>query len=133
VAEAILGQSTITASQLASQMLLAIKSRGGGILTKARLLEHVTEEANRWTKAGLYVDPRLLTREEQVRRLDEYVEYCLRSGELIAREAGGFWVPRAPERVSANYANPGGAINYINNELTSLTRLLRNVTLNNTS
>ena len=120
VAQAILAQSTITASQLASQLLLSIRSAGGGTITLRHLQEFVAEEANRWAKTGLYVDPRLLVKEQRAARMEEYVEYCVRSGELVPRRDGSYWVPTSPVRTSREWSNDQGAVNYTNNELTSL-------------
>jgi len=124
VSEAILAQSTITASQLASQLLLSIRSQGGGIVSRSHITDYVSAEAERWAKAGLYVDPRLLDRKERDIRMAEYVEYCLRSGELLPRGNDFYWVPRSAEHAAPSWANPEGAIIYTNNELTSVSRLL---------
>ncbi|MCL4464673.1 MAG: hypothetical protein M1389_01330, partial [Chloroflexi bacterium] len=126
IAEAILAQSTITGSQLASELVLSVRSQGGGALSGARLIEHVAEQANRWSRAGLFVDPRLLNG-ELGQRMEQYAEYCVRSGELVARGPDYYWVRRRTEQPSPSWTNPSGAVSYTNNELTSLRRLLGGV------
>lgn len=128
VTKAILAQSTITVSQLASQLVLAVQSRGGGVLLRARLLEHVAAEAHSWAKVGLYLDPRLLTKADLERRVDEYVEYCLRSGDLIAQGNETYWVPPSDDESSADWAAKG-ALHYSRNELASLIGLFRSYAL----
>ena len=124
VTQAILAQSTITISQLASQFILGERSRGGGYLSRAQLLEHVALEARRWAEAGLYVDPRLLTSEGLNRRMDGYLEYCLRSGDLIHQGGESYWMPPPGDQPSPGWADPKGALHYTRNELASLTFLL---------
>lgn len=126
VAKAIWAQSTITASQLASQLLSSVRSCGGTVVTEAELFQYVTDEAERWAEDGLYVDPRLLVKEERERRMREYVAHCIDSGELTPRTMGRYSL-RSPngEPDPAWWGDPRGQINYINNEFTTLTRMVR--------
>jgi len=125
VARAIWAQSTITASQLASQLLASVRSRGGHMITESELLQHVADEAERWSEAGLYVDPRLLVRKEREKRMSEYIEHCVRSGELIPRTMGRFALRKQDGRPApAWWGDPRGQISYINNEFATLTRMI---------
>ncbi len=123
VAKAILAQSTITASQLGSQLLSVVGNHGGGAVSWEELLKYVAEEAERWAAAGFYVDPRLLIEDQREKRMEEYVEHCLRCGELAPRSPGRYNVRPVPDRPVTGWGNPGEQINYINNELTSVARL----------
>lgn len=126
VAKAIWAQSTITASQLASQMLSTIRNRGGYTVREGELLQYVAGEAERWAEDGLYVDPRLLLREERKKRMAEYIEHCVGSGELIPRTMGRYSLRSSNgEPDPAWWGDPRGQINYINNEFTTLTRMVR--------
>jgi len=124
VADAILGQVTITASHLASQVLLASQSKGEGVLTRTELLSGVENEARRWSEAGVHVDPRLLTHAELSRRMDEYIGYCLKSGTLIACGEDRYSIPEPAEKPRIHWTNPKGAASYVANELTSLSCLI---------
>ena len=124
VAEAILAQTTITGSQLASKLLAAARTSRGATVTKTELDEYVAVEASRWAGRGLYVDPRLLSRKDRRVRLAEYVEYCLRSGELVALGGERYWVPPSKDEILPSWAHPAGAIDYLNNELASLSHVL---------
>ncbi len=126
VARAIWAQSTITASQLASQLLSTIRNQGGTTVTEAELLQYVADEAERWAEDSLYVDPRLLVKEEREKRMAEYIEHCVGSGELIPRTMGRYSL-RSPDGkpYPAWWGDPKGQINYINNEITTLTRMVR--------
>jgi 1-acyl-sn-glycerol-3-phosphate acyltransferase len=126
VAKAIWAQSTITASQLASQLLSIIRNRGGHTVTEAELVQYVAEEAQRWAVDGLYVDPRLLVTSEREKRMAEYIEHCVQSGELIPRTMGRYALRSPNGKPSpAWWGDPQGQINYINNEFTTLTRMVR--------
>jgi len=133
VMEAILAQSTITASQLASQYLRSVQSRGGDRVSEEELLEYVSREAHKWAEAGLYVDPRLLSAQECEERVLTYLEYCLRSGELVPDGRACYRASRWTQQAPASWAAPGGAINYVNNELTSLAILRGDCLRENTS
>lgn len=124
VVEAILAQSTITASQLASQLLLGVRATGGGLITRGQLMEYVSSQAERWSKTGLYLDPRLLEHGRLEERLEDYLQYCLASGELASRDRDGFRVQPSSGR-PLDGISPSGALSYINNELTSLSWVLR--------
>lgn len=124
VGEAILAESTITASQLASQLLLEIRSRGGGVLSRRRLRDYVADEAKVWSKARLFVDPRLLNSRDLDRRMDEYIDYCCRSGELLSNGDDFYRVPAPGRSAPPAWAKPEGAISYTNNELASVSRAL---------
>ncbi len=122
VEEAILAESTITASQLASQLLMEIRSRGGGVLGWSQLVDYVADEAKRWSKAGLFVDPRLLNSGDLDHRMDEYIDYCCGSGELLPQGDGLYRVPVPGRSAPPAWAKPEGAISYTNNELASVSR-----------
>lgn len=122
VAEAILAQLTVTASQLASRLLLAARSRGE-IVTASQVLDHVALEASRCTEAGAYVDPRLLADSARSKRVYQYLEYCVKSGTLVSCGRGRYRVRNGIDRPRATWSNPEGVIDYLNNELSSLTRL----------
>ncbi len=126
VAKAIWAQSTITASQLASQLLATIRNRGGTTTTESELLQYVASEAERWSEEGLYVDPRLLAKPEREKRMQDYIEHCVRSGELTPRTMGRYSLRSLDGKPDlAWWGDPEGQINYINNEFTTLTRMVR--------
>ncbi|HEX2986835.1 MAG TPA: hypothetical protein VHS06_01505, partial [Chloroflexota bacterium] len=124
VAEAILAQSTITASQLASRLLLKVSAVGGDLISREQLIEYVMSEAERWGRTGVHLDPRLTERGRLEERLEDYLEYCLGSGELVFRDRDGFLIQASPER-PVNGSNGNGVLCYIDNELTSLADGLR--------
>ncbi len=121
VAEAILAQNTVTASQLASKRLLNLRP-DGGVLTAHELVEYVAAEARRCVKAGLFVDPRLLDAPRCERRIGEYLDYCLRVGTLTALDERTYRIANFRIATNDRYT-PYGVIDYLNNEFASLTRL----------
>lgn len=121
VSKATLSRATVTASQLASRLVLTLRAEGGGTIDAAGLYKYVRAEARKCAANGAYVDPRLLVTEECKRRMILYIDYCLRAGTLVKHASERYGV-RNPASESATHW-PDGGPDYANNELASLTRL----------
>jgi hypothetical protein len=116
VAKAIVTQLTVTASQLASQILLSFHANGGRF-TAAELVERVGFEAQCRVDAGVRVDPRLLNNRELAKRMRRYFKYCLRKRMLVQTAKGAFEVHHGLEKPFVFWSI--GVMDYINNELAS--------------
>jgi 1-acyl-sn-glycerol-3-phosphate acyltransferase len=123
VTEMMLARSTLTASQLASKWLLAVRERGGHYVTRTELEDHTRREAERLSAQGMHVDPRLLAPAARSQRIVEYLEYCRRARTLLPRGRGRYLVPRGIETPAPTWTHPQSALKYVNNELLSLASL----------
>ena len=120
VAKAIRARLTVTASQLASRILLSFRSKGGSFMA-ADLVERVGIEAQHCAEAGAHVDPRLLNNRELTKRMSQYLKYCLRSGMLVKNVNGTYSLHDGLKKPFVHCSI--GVMDYINNELASHTHL----------
>ncbi len=122
VARAIRALTTVTVSQLATRHLLeAVGPAGGGSVTAAELEACVAEQALRWRRRGLQVDPRAFDERERRRRVHGYLQYCVRHGALVRRR-GDVFVAGAGSR--RGHGGPGEAhfLRYAHNEFDGIAR-----------
>ncbi len=121
VLEAILAQSTVTTSQLATELLRAARMRNAA-LGIADLTSYVAAQAQRCVAAGVRVDPRLIDSRWREARIRDYVAYCLAAGMLTAVDGDAFHV-NSGGYSPASWSNPGGVIDYVHNEVASAARV----------
>lgn len=122
VAAAIAVQWTVTASHLASRLLITARARGASV-TAAELVDYVGVEAQRCADAGIIVDPRLLEPRARGKRIRGYLAYGLRAGVIESCGAGRCRAGQSLENPRPNWTERHGAIDYLNNELSSFMRL----------
>lgn len=72
----------VTCSQLAAHRLLCLAQGGRHRLCGSELRQFIATAAGACNAAGLYVDPRLRERTQCNRRVDGWLQYCLRRGLL---------------------------------------------------
>jgi 1-acyl-sn-glycerol-3-phosphate acyltransferase len=116
VAKAIVTQLTVTASQLASQLLWSFRANGGRF-SATELLERVGLEAQRCADAGVRVDPRLLNKRQLAKRIKQYLKYCVRKRMLVQTTRGAYHLQHELEKPFVFWSV--GVMDYINNELAS--------------
>ncbi len=122
VAAAIAAQWTVTASHLASRLLMTARDRGASV-TSDELITYVGVEARRCAAAGVIVDPLLLDLRTCRKRIRGYLAYGLRSGVIETCGVGRYCAGQSLETPRPNWTERDGAIDYLNNELSSFMRL----------
>jgi 1-acyl-sn-glycerol-3-phosphate acyltransferase len=115
---AILAQQTVTASQLASRILLSYHTQGSRFIAD-ELTERVGIEAKRCAASGAYVDPRLLVKRDLQKRIQQYLQYALRKRMLVKTTAGAYALDHGLEQPFVHWSV--GIMDYIGNELASHT------------
>lgn len=123
VTRAILSQSTVTATQLASSFLIGLRSRGEAIVEVPELRDYVARKAERFSAAGAYVDPRLLESSALAARMERYIDYCLRLGSLEPCSDRRYRLHDVEGRRPLGWMNRERPIRYAGNELASVARL----------
>ncbi len=123
VADAIVERLTVTASHLASRLIMDARARVTAAVTVRELIDYVGTEAHRYARTGVFVDPRLLNHRSLCRRIRAYVDYCLNSGALLRSDRGRFRVGQGAGRPYPGWPEREADIDYVNNELSSLNQL----------
>ena len=125
VAKAIVGQLTVTASHLASQLLMSYRTNGHGRFMAGELVERVGSDAQRCANAGAHVDPRLLDQRRLAKRMRQYFKYCVRRGMLLRNIDGTYDLHNGLEEPFVSWSV--GIMDYINNELATHAQLRSSV------
>lgn len=123
VKKAILEQVTVTASHLASCLVLLLRRQGSRMVTASQLIDYVGSEAVRYHGEGRYVDPKLLKDETLAKRMAAYMDYCRRSGTLRSLGSGRFEIRSGIENSCPSWLTPEGMFNYLHNELIAISRI----------
>lgn len=124
VAAAIQGQLCITCSQLASDLLFQVRNRGDASITGSEIDCYVRQEASRYAQAGSPVDSRLLTEDDRVKRVREYIRHCLRNRILLRRGRDRYCLAENGQEMQPSADPTGDIIGYMHNELTTLGGLM---------
>lgn len=117
IMENVRGGCTVTCSQLAAHWLLRLARAGRHRLCGSELREFVAAAAGVCNAAGLYVDPRLHERAQRSRRVDDWLQYCLRCGLLYTEGRDGYRTGQL-DLPPSWLTNPGvSLLAYLDNEL----------------
>ena len=92
-------------------------------MTSEELIAYVGVEARRCAAAGVIVDPLLLDLRTCKKRIRGYLAYGLRSGVIETCGVGRYCAGQSLENPRPNWTERDGAIDYLNNELSSFMRL----------
>lgn len=119
VSDAIRSQLTVTCSQIASQLLLAVRDSGGRSVTDVELDGYVLHQATWYASRGYHVDHRLLVENERKVRLSSYVASCLHQGILLPDGERRYRLRNGQGSVQSSLPASEAIIHYMNNELTT--------------
>jgi hypothetical protein len=123
VTDAILRQTTVTTSELASRVLLQARRAGAGVVTTGELVDGVRDAARRHAAVGARLDPRLLDGEGCATRVHSFLAFCRRKG-IVEAVAGDRWrLDGRCSEATACFNDPQGAVACACNELRSLERV----------
>lgn len=123
VTEAILRQTTVTTSGLASRAIMNARRGGADFISTAYLLETVRAAARRCAAAGAQVDIGLLDDAGSAVRVRSFLHYCRRA-EILEQVAANRWrLNRCCSEAAACFADPAGLLAYACNELRSQRRI----------
>lgn len=110
----------ITMSQLGSLFIMEAVQRGQETITREGLREWLQGRARELSQNGANLDPRLLTPSPLEKRLDAFLGFCTRKGQLSALGPKGYRINRSAILDPGRKAFPENPVNYCYKEFQSL-------------